>query len=73
MSSNPVERNFVTRFILGLAIVCLMIIGGSAVAYLLRSFSVPYGGAIGVTVGAIVVFCLFSWWCTHYDTSFDTN
>ncbi|MFC6904231.1 hypothetical protein [Halalkalicoccus tibetensis] len=66
MPSNPVERNFLTRFILGFAVIGLMSIGGGAVARPLVSMVGPIAGFIG----ALIVFVLFARWYTRYDASF---
>lgn len=70
MSQNPVERNVVTRFILGLAVITAMSIGGSVVGSLLQDSGVPYGGILGVATGAILVFLAFVVWYSRYDASF---
>lgn len=71
MPRNLVERNFVTRFILGLAVIGLMYVGGAVLARPLVAIAGPYAGFIGMFVGALVVFVLVAWWYTRYDASFD--
>lgn len=71
MSLNPVEENFVTRFILGFAVIVAMFAGGGAVGSTLQSSEVPYGGVLGTALGAIVVFLVFVVLYRRYDASFE--
>ena len=67
MAENPIERNPVTRYLLGMAVVFAMMLGGGAGAYLLTELSVPYGRWIGALVGAFVVFVAFAVIYRRYD------
>lgn len=71
MSRNPVERNFVTRLVLGLAVLpcCRWPVGPSRA----RSFTVagPVAGFVGMLPGALVAVVLFARWYAGYDASFD--
>lgn len=71
MGSNPVEANFVTRYLLGFAVIVAMMLGGGAVGAAFRATEVPYGGWIGVTVGAVLVFVGFVVLYGRYDASYD--
>ncbi|SNZ04245.1 hypothetical protein SAMN06269185_0497 [Natronoarchaeum philippinense] len=71
MNQNPVEDNFVTRFILGIAVIFLMSVGGGAVGQLFSDLSVPYGAWAGTLVGAIAVFLVFTILYRRYDASFE--
>ncbi|KYH26728.1 hypothetical protein HAPAU_18320 [Halalkalicoccus paucihalophilus] len=73
MPRNPVERNVVTRFILGFAVLTLMYVVGGAVGGPLVSMAGPVAGFIGVFVGALVAFALFAHWYARYDASFGTE
>jgi len=66
---NPVEGNFLTRFVLGLAVISAMIVGGSIVARGLSGLDVPYASGVGMLLGAFAVFAGFSVWYTRYDAS----
>jgi len=66
---NPVEGNFVTRFVLGPAVISAMIVGGSIVAMGFSGLDVPYAGGVGMLLGALAVFAAFSVWYTRYDAS----
>ena len=68
---NPVENNFVTRFILGFAVIFAMMIGGGAVGWAFSSIGIPYGDWLGVAIGAVVVFAVFAVLYRRYDASFD--
>ncbi|ADJ15145.1 hypothetical protein [Halalkalicoccus jeotgali] len=69
MARNPVERNFVTRFLLGLAVLTLMyIVGGPLV-----SMAGPVAGFASVFVGALAAFVLFAHWYARYDASFESE
>lgn len=70
MATNPVERNFVTRYILGFAVIVAMMIGGGAVGSLLGSTSIPYGDFVGVASGAVIVFVGFVIVYRQYDRSY---
>ncbi|HMB49533.1 hypothetical protein [Natronoarchaeum rubrum] len=70
MERNPVENNFVTRFLLGLAVVFGMVLGGGAVGWSLSTAGLPFGVWIGTAVGALAVFIAFAVWYGRYDASF---
>lgn len=70
MAQNPVERNFVTRFLLGFAVIVLMFVGGGAVGQLFRMVGIQYGAWLGTAVGAVAVFVCFAALYTRYDASF---
>ena len=72
MPSNPVEGNFVTRLLLGLATIMAMFVGGSAVGELLQDTPLPYGGWVGVALGAVLVFVGFTVLYRRYDSSFES-
>lgn len=67
MSPNPVERNVVTRFLLGLVVVLGMMLGGAAGGSIASGIGVPYGDVGGVLLGAASVFLAFAAWYTRYD------
>lgn len=69
MSPNPVENNVVTRFLLGLAVILGLFLGGGAGGALLGRFSFPYSTGIGVLLGSLVVFVAFAAWYTRYDAT----
>lgn len=69
MATNPIEENFITRFILGFAVIMAMMIGGGAGGYGLRTLDFPYGGVVGVTIGALVVFIGFVGLYRRYDAA----
>ena len=73
MPTNPVEGNFVTRLILGLAVIFAMLLGGGAVGSALGATPLPYGGVLGVGVGALLVFVGFAVLYRRYDTSVQTD
>lgn len=73
MARNPIEQNFVTRFILGLVIIGLMSAGGAVLARPLASFAGSTAGFVGMFLGALLVFVLFARWYTRYDDSFNDN
>ncbi|MFC6615887.1 hypothetical protein ACFQAS_13180 [Halopenitus salinus] len=73
MENNPVENNFITRFILGFAVIIAMMIGGRAVGGVLISADIPYGDWIGVAIGAIAVFGVFAVLYQRYDESYNTT
>lgn len=70
MTRNPVERNVVTRFLLGLAVLLGMMVGGAGGAAVFRRLGVPYADWTGVFAGAVVVFLAFAVVYTRYDASF---
>lgn len=69
MATNPVEENFITRFILGIGVIVAMMMGGSAGGYVLRTLDLPYGGVVGVTLGALFVFIGFVGLYRRYDAA----
>ena len=71
MASNPVEANFVTRFLLGTAVLLAMVLGGGAVGQLFLNRGVPYGDWLGTGLGMIVVFAVFAVLYQRYDADFD--
>lgn len=73
MTQNPVEENFVTRFLLGLAVIFAMTIGGGAVGTTFSDVGLPYGAWIGVAVGAIAVFVAFAALYGRYDASYTSD
>lgn len=73
MVNNPVENNFITRLILGFAVIVAMMIGGGAVGGLLMNAGIPYGDWIGVAVGAIVVLGVFVVLYQRYDASYNST
>ncbi len=73
MPRNSIERNFVTRLILGVAVLTLMYVAGGTLARPLVSMGGPIAGFIGVFVGALVMFVLFAHWYARYDGSFETE
>ncbi|WP_049926181.1 hypothetical protein [Halopiger goleimassiliensis] len=60
MEQNVVERNFVLRFALGMAVFLTMAYVGKLFGRALLAYGVPYGDWIGVGVGAVAVFVVFS-------------
>lgn len=70
MSSNPVERNFVTRYVLGFAIMGAMMLGGGAGGWTLATLGVPGGTWLGTLLGALVVLVAIGVWYNRYDESF---
>ncbi|MHB9287697.1 hypothetical protein ACKVMT_11755 [Halobacteriales archaeon Cl-PHB] len=73
MVSTPVENNFVTRFLLGLAVIVAMFVGAEAVGRLFTRLDVPYGTNLGVLVGALLVFLAFAAWYTRYSRSVEAD
>lgn len=73
MARSPVERNVVTRFLLGLAVIAGMMIGATAGGRLFATLAVPFASVAGVLVGALAVFVAFAVWYTRYDASFDAE
>lgn len=73
MVHNPIERNVVTRFILGFAVITSMYVGGGVVAGPLVSIAGPVAGFVGMFLGALVVFIAFAHWYARYDGSFETG
>lgn len=73
MSRNPVEENVVTRFLLGAAVIFAMMVGGGAVGSVGTSLGIPYGGWMGVTLGAVAVFVGFTALYRRYDASYDAD
>jgi hypothetical protein len=69
MDTNPVEENPVTRFVLGFAVAVAMMLGGGAVGGAFRYTEIPYGGTIGVAIGAILVFVGFVLLYGRYDAA----
>lgn len=70
MASNPVEENFVTRFLLGMAVLLAMVLGGGAVGQFFQNAGVPYGDWLGAGLGMIVVFAVFTVLYRRYDAGF---
>jgi len=73
MNQNPVEDNPVTRYILGMAVLFGMFLGGGAGLAAFDAARIPYGGWIGFLVGAVVVFVGFVVWYRRYDAQFDSE
>lgn len=71
MGTNPVEENFVTRYILGFAVIVAMMLGGGAVGGAFQAVEIPYGGGIGVALGAILVLVGFIVLYGRYDAAYD--
>jgi hypothetical protein len=69
MATNPVEENFVTRYILGLGVILAMMVGGRAVGSVFGSTGISYGGPLGVVLGAALVFVVFTMLYRRYDRS----
>jgi len=69
MAQNPVERNFVTRFVLGLGVILAMMAAGGLTGQLFSTFEFPYATAVGVFIGALAAFVVFAAWYTRYDAS----
>jgi predicted MFS family arabinose efflux permease len=69
MRTNPVERNFVTRFVMGLAVIVGMFLGGGAGGWLLGSVGVAYAGVLGTLLGSAAVFVAFTAWYRRYDAA----
>lgn len=70
---NPVEANFVSRFLLGLAVISAMFVGGGAAGRVFQSTGIQYGGVVGVATGAMLVFAGFTLLYRRYDASFAGN
>lgn len=60
MNSNPVERSFVTRLFLSLAVIVSMSAGGAILAGPLTALGGPGAGLLGMGIGALAVFVLFA-------------
>lgn len=73
VTRNPIERNFLTRFLVGLAVVFGMFLGGGALGWTFLSVGVPYGDWIGTGVGAVLAFAAFAVLYRRYDASFDAR
>jgi hypothetical protein len=69
MSTNPVEANVVTRFLLGFAVIVAMMFGGGVGGSTLNDTTVPYGGVVGTAIGTLVVFLGFAVMYRRYDQS----
>lgn len=68
MASNPVERNPVTRFVFGFAVIVAMMLGAGAVGGAVTSLTdVPYGGVVGVAVGALATLVVIGVLYNRYD------
>lgn len=59
MGKTPVEKNFITRIVLGLVVIFAMLIMGSAVGEIMSSIH-EYVVFLGFTIGAIFVFVIFT-------------
>lgn len=73
MENNPVEDNFVTRFLLGFAVIVALMIGGHAVGTAVLSVGIPYGDWVGVAVGAVLTFVVFTVLYQRYDASYGAD
>ena len=73
MARNPIEDNFVTKYVLGFAELFTMMIGGGAVGRTFLSIGIPYGNWLGVAVGASLVFAVFTVLYRRYDASYTTE
>ncbi|MDZ7730268.1 MAG: hypothetical protein U5K37_03975 [Natrialbaceae archaeon] len=73
MSTNSIEDNLITRFILGFAVILAMTVGGGAVGGALSALQVPYGAWVGVAFGALVVFAGFVGLYRRYDATGTTE
>ena len=71
--SNPVEDNFVTRFILGSAVLFAMMVSGGVVSSGFLSVGIPYGDWFGFAIGVIIVFAVFTVLYRRYDASYETE
>lgn len=69
MARNPVENNPVTRFLVGLAVVAGMFVGGAAGGGLFAALSVPYAALVGVLLGSGAVFGAFAVAYSRYDAA----
>lgn len=69
MAKNPIENNPVSRFILGFAVIFGMFVGGGIGARVFASISMPFAELIGVVIGALAAFAMFSWFYFKYDKS----
>ncbi len=70
MATNPVERNVVTRFVFGFAVIAATMLGAGAVGGGLRTLAVPYGAWIGAAVGALAVLVAVGVVYTRYDRAY---
>ncbi|WP_074854739.1 hypothetical protein [Natrinema salifodinae] len=60
MDQNPIEKNPITRIILGLVVVIGMSIGAHIMIVFFSFLKFPYAPWIGAIVGSITIFLLFS-------------
>lgn len=70
MKQNPVEDNFVTRLILGVAVIYAMMIAAVSVATAFRNVGIPRAELIGTALGAMLVFVIFALLYRCYDARF---
>jgi len=70
MARNPVERNFVTQFLLGIVVITGMFVGGGVGGYAVGRVGVPYDSVVGVMLGSLLVFAAFAVWYSRYDAAF---
>ncbi|SEH14513.1 hypothetical protein SAMN04487967_1637 [Natronorubrum sediminis] len=73
MGQNPVEDNFVTRIILGLAVIYAMMVAGGTLGESFAGLEIPYAEWIGVAVGAMLVFAVFIPLYRWYDASYSSE
>ena len=67
MDQNPVADNPVTRFLFGLGVILAMFVGGGIGGTLFGRVGIPFGTAVGVLLGAVVVFVAVAVLYRRYD------
>lgn len=70
MGKTPVERNFITRIILGFVVIFVMLIMGSVIGNVMSSIN-KYAGWLGFAIGAILVFVIFTAMYYNYSRSYN--
>ncbi len=73
MLPNSVEKNPVTRFILGLVVIICMSLGAQVAMMVLSWVGIPYPNWTGVIVGSLAAFVTFAAIYTHYYPSHSSD
>jgi hypothetical protein len=67
----PVGRSVLTRYLLGLAVVVAMLLGGGAVGCAALAVALAYDGVLDAVVEGVLVFAGFTFLYDRYDANDD--
>lgn len=73
MGQNPLTDGFGLRFVVGVGVLAVIAVLGQAIGMSLVETEFPYGQWVGVSIGVVAAFVIFTAFYRQYDATKNTE